>query len=641
MGFQPGTWKQLPTNCTRNYALTYTRCAEYGTILLTECVSWTFKILVICLQWAWQAVQTCVSWATTTTQQCISWASQTSQNCCTWWPCSWGCQAFVTIVSWVCLVFTTVVTLVCVAFGVVVSLVCLATAIIAVLICTALAIIEWTVCILWSVVEIVFCISNANGGTAFLLTDGGVMMQECKSAFGLAWATHRWWKLSPDNMGSYVGGMWSQLADSNVARKYFASSVLADGRVLVCGGEYTDASGTQAQDWNNSCEIYDPVANAWTPVASPATRGSPGTAWGHIGDAPCTVLPDGTFLLGSDFDGSVAKFDPASMTWTAMNPRPTVSDSDEDSWVLMPDGTVVAPSCSKSPTTWVYNIAHDNWAPGNNLPTSIVDAAEEVGPGLLLYDGSAFFLGSNQHTATYSAAAMPQWANGADLPMQGNANIGVVDGPAALLVDGNILFSAGPIDAAGDFLSPCFFFEFDGTTFNRTSDPPNSGCPTFITRLLLLPNGDVMFAREDDASFFSYTPASAQPQAAWRPVIQTAPATVTAATTVQVSGFQFNGLSQAVAYGDDSQTATNYPLVAITNNASGHVRFCRTFRHTTTDSNGNTIASMGVATGMTQLITTNAEIPPDIETGPSSLVVIANGIPSAPVSVTVTSGEIG
>jgi hypothetical protein len=45
---------------------------------------------------------------------------------------------------------------------------------------------------------------------------------------------------------------------------------------------------------------------------------------------------------------------------------------------------------------------------------------------------------------------------------------------------------------------------------------------------------------------------------------------------------------------------------------------------------------MGVATGMKLVITTSAAIPSDIETGPSSVVVIANGIASVPASITVT-----
>jgi hypothetical protein len=118
-------------------------------------------------------------------------------------------------------------------------------------------------------------------------------------------------------------------------------------------------------------------------------------------------------------------------------------------------------------------------------------------------------------------------------------------------------------------------------------------------------------------------------------VIQQVPANLTPGTTVNISGTQFNGLSQAVAYGDDSQTPTNYPLVRITNNQSSHVRYCRTFNHSTVDSSGNTIPSMGVATG-NAVITTSVDIPADLEVGDSSLVVVANGIPSQPVSVTVS-----
>jgi hypothetical protein len=38
------------------------------------------------------------------------------------------------------------------------------------------------------------------------------------------------------------------------------------------------------------------------------------------------------------------------------------------------------------------------------------------------------------------------------------------------------------------------------------------------------------------------------------------------------------GLSQAAAFGDEYQTATNYPLVRITNPATGHVFYAKTQR---------------------------------------------------------------
>ena len=108
------------------------------------------------------------------------------------------------------------------------------------------------------------------------------------------------------------------------------------------------------------------------------------------------------------------------------------------------------------------------------------------------------------------------------------------------------------------------------------------------------------------------------------PTVTNAPATVTPGSTYAISGTQFNGLSQAQGFGDEYQTATNYPLVRITNTATGHVFYTHTHDHST----------MGVATG-TAIVSTNFDVPAKTETGASTLQVVANGIASAPVAVTV------
>lgn len=70
-----------------------------------------------------------------------------------------------------------------------------------------------------------------------------------------------------------------------------------------------------------------------------------------------------------------------------------------------------------------------------------------------------------------------------------------------------------------------------------------------------------------------------------------------------ISGTQFNGLTQATAYGDDFQNATNHPRVRIVHTNGGHI-FC----------------------GKTH---TQFDLPDDIELGPSNWYVVANGIQSA------------
>ena len=99
---------------------------------------------------------------------------------------------------------------------------------------------------------------------------------------------------------------------------------------------------------------------------------------------------------------------------------------------------------------------------------------------------------------------------------------------------------------------------------------------------------------------------------------------ISAGSTYPLSGTQLNGLTQASSFGDETQNATNYPLVRITNRASGHVFYARTHDH----------SSMGVATGSTT-VSTSFDVPAAIEPGGSQLQVVANGIASAAVDVTV------
>jgi hypothetical protein len=102
------------------------------------------------------------------------------------------------------------------------------------------------------------------------------------------------------------------------------------------------------------------------------------------------------------------------------------------------------------------------------------------------------------------------------------------------------------------------------------------------------------------------------------------PASLVRGQTFVLTGTQLNGLSEGASYGDELSSATNYPLVRLTNAASGDVFYARTHDH----------SMMGVATGMAP-VTTKFDVPAGAETGAATLVVIANGIASAPVSVMV------
>src|SRR5947207_2616771 len=160
-----------------------------------------------------------------------------------------------------------------------------------------------------------------------------------------------------------------------------------------------------------------------------------------------------------------------------------------------------------------------------------------------------------------------------------------------------------------------YLYEFDGSNFTRESVGGGIGS---YTSLMVLPTGEVLIG-----GYEVYQPNGTY-QSAWQPTISSVPSTVKRGQTYQISGTQFNGLSQAAAFGDEVETATNYPLVRITNNSTKHVFYARTHDHST----------MGVATGSTT-VSTNFDVPSNAETGASSLEVVANGIPSAVVSIAV------
>jgi hypothetical protein len=434
--------------------------------------------------------------------------------------------------------------------------------------------------------------------TMLLLTDGSVMVQE---QGGL-----RWKKLSPDTHGSYVNGTWSDLAPMHNTRRYYASAVLKDGRVFVCGGEYSDAGSE-----TNKTEVYDPTSDTWTQVASP-----PG--WTQVGDSPCAVLPDGRVLLGSLNTTNTAIYDPTSDTWTAGPAKG--SSSSEESWVLLPDETVVTVRCDSSNIADKYVASSNSWVGGGTLPVGIVEvSSSEIGAGVLLNDGHAFFAGANNHTAVYApppiASNTGTWTQGPDFPNDANGQtVGCKDTPSCLMTNGKVLISAGPVDGA-NWLTPTYFFEYDGGTLHRVADPPNATNYPFIGRMLLLPTGQILFAAQTDAIYaYSY---SGCPDASWRPEITSYPATVIGGFTYSIQGIRFNGMSQAVGYGDDAAAATNYPLVRIRHVATGTVTYCRTFDH----------SSMGVATGATPQ-STNFTVPYGIPLGASEICVVANGISS-------------
>jgi hypothetical protein len=442
-------------------------------------------------------------------------------------------------------------------------------------------------------------------GTALLLTDGTVMVQQMtNTGFG----TGGWWRLTPDGFGSYVNGTWSPLAamPAGYGPLFYGSAVLPDGRVVVVGGEHNlNQNGAET----NMGAIYNPATNSWTSIAPPS-------GVSLIGDAASVVLPNGTFMLSDCCSSNQYLLNAFSLTWTFTGSGKADRNS-EEGWALLPNSKVLTVDASNSTNSELYNPATGTWSTAGSTIVPLSDGSPnfEVGPSVLRPDGTVFATGGTSNTAIYNTVT-GAWSVGPTF----SSGLDVADGPAALLPSGNVLVMASP----GVFNPPSQFFEFNGT--NLLSVPAaagSSGITSFQGRMLVLPTGQIFFT--DQTPFVQVYTASGTFQNSWRPTIASVASSLTAGTTNNaISGTQFNGLSQGGMYGDDAQMATNYPLVRITNNATAHVVYAKTHSHST----------MAVATG-SATVSTQFDIPATIDTGASTLQVVANGIPSAAVAVTI------
>jgi len=450
----------------------------------------------------------------------------------------------------------------------------------------------------------------AQVGLPFLLTDGRVLVQALNDT--------DWYALTPDSKGSYLNGTWAKMASFPASWNYApdapASAVLADGRVIIEGGEYNNGNFTLT----NLGAIYDPVKNTWKQVDPPA-------GWQTIGDSPSVVLADGRYMLGRKLDMQLAVLDPVTMQWSSLGSDGKADFNSEEGWTLMPDGTILTADVLDAPNSERYLTDQERWiSDGSTIvdlhsPTTVQGCIKypggcyyppgEIGPQILRPDGSVLVTGSAKqgktgHTSLYRPGMTETdpgtWTPGPDFATGDDSG----DCAASLLPNGNVLVSSN----FGRL------YEYDGDTLTQTA----SGA--FGVLLLQLPSGETLVT----ANTVKVYTSSGAPNPEWKPTISTVPDILKRGKTYTVHGTQFNGLSQAAGFGDEFETNTNYPLVRITNKATGHVVYARTHDHST----------MGVATG-SRAVYTNFDVPDGIETGASTLQVVANGIASKGVKVKI------
>ena len=238
-----------------------------------------------------------------------------------------------------------------------------------------------------------------------------------------------------------------------------------------------------------------------------------------------------------------------------------------------------------------------------------------------MYNNKVFQFGGNiVATAIYDVASNI-WSAG---PTPANG-LNQADGPAALEPNGKVLAMLSP----GKFQSGCQFVEYDpaSNTLANTANPTN--CPgdsSFVGHLMVLPTGQIMFT-DFSGLVEIYTPAAGVVTGV-APTINPLSGTVgSPSTNTVLSGTQLNGLSEANAYGDDYQGATNYPLVRLVQVAAPN----NVYYATTHDESTHSIAP-------STSNSTKFDVPAGLPAGNYNVVAVANGIESNPVVVDVVPG---
>lgn len=448
-----------------------------------------------------------------------------------------------------------------------------------------------------------------DASTPLLLQDGRVLVQQSNSP--------NWKILTPDANGSYVNGSWSStiMMTGGHSPLYYASGVLNDGRVVVCGGEYNGGStGVES----NLCSVYNPATNSWSNFTGPG--------YSQIGDSMGLVLPNGTFMLGHFSSSNYSILNPATMTWTNYtgSTQGKADSNSEESWNMMPNGQLLCVDCSNGNAAEVYDIATNQWSltgsTVNTLPFALPGYVAEIGPQIMMHNGTVFVMGAGGFTGIYNMNS-GTWTDGPQIKIDGEFQ-GGFDSPGAIMPNGNALLV---VAKAKDYNKPSHWVEFNGSTLTQVSDTSDNDRPAYRYRMLVLPTGEVMVT-DETGTVKVYTAGSTVGSDSWRPVVDNCPANMFGGQSYTIGGRRLSGLTEGSYYGDDAGNSTNYPLVRIRNNSSGHVKYCRTH-----DVSSRQIVSAGDNGAMTCQV----DIPGGIESGASTLEVVANGIPSYSVAITV------
>jgi hypothetical protein len=337
-----------------------------------------------------------------------------------------------------------------------------------------------------------------SSATATLLPNGKVLIVGGMSALPLTQDFY-----ASAELYDPATGKFTKTGSMTAARAQHTATLLADGRVLIAGGngcpDPRQCSGVFIGDVKAlaSAELYDPKTGKFSPTGSMATA-----RWG----ATATLLPDGRVLVAQGILGglpSAELYDPKSGVFARAG-KEIIGSGAAASASLLPSGKVLltASVVGIPPVGALYDEASGKFkkisfalAPGASPSAQGKGQTVELGygPAIVLKDGRVLLF-EGGHLETYEPAT-GACADAGFISPDGLW----LEVTATLLNDGRVLFLGGAL------------FPSDSTSVAAASavlyDP--AGGPQTIGSMrsaranqtaTLLPNGTVLIAGGQDAN---------------------------------------------------------------------------------------------------------------------------------------------
>ena len=221
-------------------------------------------------------------------------------------------------------------------------------------------------------------------------------------------------------------GSWSTTGPLATARESHTSTLLANGKVLVVGG---DGAGVNF----SSAELYDPATGTWSATGSLA-----GPRAGHT----ATLLPNGKVLVvggaGDTYLANAELYDPATGTWAAAGTLAAARLLHTST--LLPNGKVLVVggyNGSDLASAEIYDSVTSSWSTTGSLAT-----AREDHTSTLLPNGRVLVVGGDGAGNYFSSAELYDPATGTWSATGSLANPRGLH-TATLLVGGKVLCGGG------------------------------------------------------------------------------------------------------------------------------------------------------------------------------------------------------